>query len=124
MITLKEMKKRISNKYTVLPLLYSYQYLNDIKNECIFYEIGESDDETDDLAKQAEGTLITLFGHDDFAAFNTTCQFIATFEEQEAIHAKITDKWRAKAKAYILDYLETEQCIKNGYFFMFVPKSL
>jgi hypothetical protein len=123
MITLTEMRKRISNKYTVLPLLYSY-HLNDIKNECIFYETRESDDETDDLAKQAEETLITLFGHDDFAAFNITCQFIATFEEQEAIHTKITEKWRAKAKAYILDYLEHEQYIKNGYFFMFLPKSL
>ena len=124
-LPLKEMRPRLSNKYTVLPLLYSYSYLDSKPIECIFYELGETDQETDELAKQAEETLITLFGRDNFNAFNITTQFMnCSFEEQEKIHQNITTHWRAKAAAYILDYLQHEDTISKGYFFMFLPKSL
>jgi hypothetical protein len=124
MIPLKEMKSRISNKYTVLPLLYNYSYSNTYLSNCMFYEIGEDDEENDANAKQVENTLITIFGADDFKALNTISQFTKNNDELLKIHAAIVEKWRQKANDYICNYLQSEEYTKHGYFFMYVPNSL
>lgn len=124
-LPLKEMRQRISNKYTVLPMLYTYSYLNNSeRTPCIFYEIEEDDSINDTNAYEVENTLITLFGSDDFKAFNAIIPFCKNDDELNKIHSNITEHWRAKVKAYLTDYIQGEEFIKHGYFFMFLPKSL